>query len=149
MTISPFRTAVAAVLVWGGLQICPLVSVRLVAHHSFAAEFDENKPVKVTGKVTTMRWSNPHAWIYVDVTGADGKVVNWAFETSAVNSLYRQGWRKEDLPAGTVLIIDGWQARNGTPTANAFSITFPDGKRLFAGSPAGAAGTPAAPPAGK
>jgi hypothetical protein len=150
MTISPFRIAVAAVLVGVGLQTLPLASARLIAHHSFAAEFDENKPVKVTGKVTTMRWSNPHAWIYVDVTGADGKVVNWAFETAAVNSLYRAGWRKEDLPAGTVLVVDGWQARNGTPTANAFSITFPDGKRLFAGSPSGpAAGTPAAPPASK
>jgi hypothetical protein len=149
MTISPVRIAVAAVLVAAGLQACPLWSARLLAHHSFSAEFDENKPVKVTGKVTSMRWSNPHAWIYVDVAGADGKVVNWAFETSAVNALYRQGWRKEDLPAGTVLVIDGWQARNGTPTANAYSITFPDGKRLFAGSPTGSAGTPTAPPAAK
>ena len=140
MTISPLRAAITAAL---------LSAPVLLAHHSFSAEFDENKPVKVTGKVTMMRWSNPHAWIYVDVAGADGKVVNWAFETSAVNALYRQGWRKEDLPAGTVLVIDGWQARNNTPTANAYSITFPDGKRLFAGSPAGAAGTPSAPPAAK
>jgi len=147
MTISPFRTAIAALLVGAGLQTCPLSSARLLAHHSFAAEFDENKPVKVTGKVTTMRWSNPHAWIYIDVAGADGKVVNWAFETAAVNSLYRAGWRKEDLPAGTVLVVDGWQARNGTPTANAYSITFPDGKRLFAGSPAGPATTGTAPAA--
>ena len=140
MTISPLRAAITAAL---------LSAPVLLAHHSFSAEFDENKPVKVTGKVTMMRWSNPHAWIYVDVAGSDGKVVNWAFETSAVNALYRQGWRKEDLPAGTVLVIDGWQARNSTPTANAYSITFPDGKRLFAGSPAGTAGTPSAPPTAK
>ena len=122
--------------VWGGL-IALLVSVAAapaIAHHSFAAEFDENRPVKLTGKVTSMRWSNPHAWIYVDVTGEDGKVVNWAFETGGVNALYRRGWRKEDLAAGTVLTIDGWAARNGTPTANASSITFPDGRRLFAGT---------------
>ena len=133
-----FAAGVVIALVW-------MASASTIAHHSFAAEFDENKPVKVTGKVTTMRWSNPHAWIYIDVVGADGKVVNWAFETAAVNSLYRAGWRKEDLPAGTVLVVDGWQARNGTPTANAYSITFPDGKRLFAGSPAGPAAAGSAP----
>ncbi len=105
------------------------------AHHSFSAEFDLKKPVKMTGKVTQMRWSNPHAWLYVDVTGPDGKVVSWAFEMNATNGLLRRGWRKEDLPAGTVLVIDGYQARNGAPVANATSITFTDGRRLFAGSP--------------
>lgn len=111
-----------------------LAAHQTLAHHSFSAEFDETKPVKLTGKVTQMRWSNPHAWIYMDVTEPNGKVVNWAFETGAANALFRRGWRKEDLPAGTVVVIDGWRARNGTNTANASSITFPDGRRLFAGS---------------
>ena len=107
----------------------------LTAHHSFAAEFDVKKPIKLTGKVTQMRWSNPHAWLYLDVTGPDGKVVSWAFEMNATNGLLRAGWRKEDLPAGTVLVVDGFQARNGQPVANATSVTFTDGRRLFAGSP--------------
>jgi hypothetical protein len=81
-----------------------------------------------------MRWANPHAWIYIDVVGKDGKVANWAWETGGANALYRRGWRKEDLVAGTMIVIDGFQARNGSRTANATSITFPDGRRLFAGS---------------
>ena len=104
------------------------------AHHSFSAEYDSNKPLKLTGKVIEMRWSNPHAWIYINVTGKDGKVVKWAWETGGANALYRRGWRKEDLVAGTDLVIDGYQARNGSTTANATSITFKDGRRLFAGS---------------
>ena len=105
------------------------------AHHSFSAEYDDKKPIKLTGKVTKMLWSNPHAWIYLDVKGKDGKVVNWAFETGGANVLYRRGWRKEDLVVGTDLVVDGWQARNGSNTANALSITFlKSGKQLFAGS---------------
>lgn len=111
-----------------------LFAQNVVAHHSFAAEFDIEKPVALTGAVTEMKWSNPHGWIYINVTDEEGKVVNWALETSAANNLIRRGWRKNDLPDGTILQVEGWQARNGSPTATIRSVTLTDGRRLFTGN---------------
>ena len=131
------------ILIFVGLVAAALSATAPVfAHHSFAAEFDNTKRVKLTGKLTLMKWANPHAWIYIDVVGPNGKVTNWALETSAANGLLRRGWRKEDLKVGTVLLVEGWQARNGSPTANITSVTFENGTRLFAGSSNPTAGEP-------
>jgi hypothetical protein len=106
------------------------------AHHSFAAEYDKNKPVTIKGVVTSMKWSNPHAWLYVDVKDADGTTAHWSFELGGVNGLYRQGWRKEDLQPGTALTVEGFLSRTDPHVGNSQNITLTDGRRLFSGSPA-------------
>ncbi len=107
------------------------------AHHAFAAEFDANKPVKFRGMVTKMEWINPHAWIHIDVKGEDGKVTPWMIEAAAPNALLRRGWTKNSLPAGTEILVEGYQSKDGSNRANGSIITFTDGKKLFVGSSAG------------
>jgi hypothetical protein len=104
-----------------------------LAHHSFAAEFDANQPVTVNGAVNKMDWVNPHSWIYVDVKDADGNVVTWRFEMGPPNALLRMGWRKDSIPPGTPVKIEGYRAKSGKPVANAKTVTLPDGRELFSG----------------
>src|SRR3984957_10993863 len=105
----------------------------LLAHHAFEAEFDQNKPVFLTGKVTGMEWINPHSWIHIDVTGPDGTVTNWMIECGSPNIMLRRGFTKRTLEVGTEIAVKGYQAKNGTNRANGSSITFKDGKKLFVG----------------
>jgi len=110
-----------------------LAAAPIAAHHAFAAEFDVNQPVKVHGTVTKVEFVNPHAWIYVDVKGPDGKVVNWHFELGPPNALFRLGWKKDAIPNGTEVDISGFRAKSGETVANGRSITLPDGRELFSG----------------
>ncbi len=117
--------------------------VPLRAHHAFAAEFDAKKPIKLEGTVTKVEWINPHAWIHIDVKRADGTVEQWMIEGGTPNTLFRRGVNKNSLPYGTTIIVDGYQAKDGTLKGNGRDITFPDGRKLFIGSTGtGAPGDP-------
>ena len=104
------------------------------AHHAFAAEFDANKPVNFEGVVTKVEWLNPHVWIHLDVDLPDGETENWAFEGGTPNVLFRRGFTRQSLLPGTRILVDGYQAKDGTNRANGRDITFPDGSKLFLGS---------------
>ena len=104
------------------------------AHHAFSAEFDQNKPVMLEGAVTKADWMNPHAWIYIDVKGADGTVVNWAIEMGPPSALLRRGWKKSSMQVGAIIKVEGFAAKNGKEFANATNITMPDGTKIFAGT---------------
>jgi Family of unknown function (DUF6152) len=105
----------------------------VIAHHSFAAEYDADKPVTLTGSVTKMAWINPHSWIYIDVKKPDGSVENWAVEAGPPGTLVRAGFTKESLAAGTVIKVNGYRAKDGALRANGRDITLPDGRLLFVG----------------
>jgi hypothetical protein len=104
------------------------------AHHSFAAEFDDKKPVALKGTVTNVEWQNPHIWVYLDVKDENGAVAHWQCEGGAPNGLTRQGWSKASLKSGDQITIEGFRAKDGTNTCNSRSVKLPDGRTVFAGS---------------
>src|SRR5262250_950829 len=122
------RTKLLVVVAAAGLV---LTAVPVWAHHAFAAEFDQDKPIKVQGSVTRWELTNPHSWIYIDVKGDDGKTVTWMIEGASPNNLYRLGFTKESLPPGTEIMVEGYQAKDGSTRAVGRNITFSDGKKLF------------------
>ncbi len=105
-----------------------------VAHHAFSAEFDADMPVTLEGTVTKMEWVNPHSWIHIDVKNDDGSVESWMIEGGAPNALLRRGFDKNSLPPGIVILVEGYQAKDGAMRANGRDITFEDGSKLFVGS---------------
>jgi len=127
------RTKLATVVCTVGLTMLG-AAASVSAHHAFAAEFDAKKQVNFKGTVTKMEWINPHTWLHVDVKKADGGVENWAIEAGTPNVLFRRGFTKESLLPGTEIVIEGYQAKDGTHRANGRNLTLPNGKTLFLGS---------------
>jgi hypothetical protein len=117
-----------------GVALSLTLAIPVRAHHSFAAEFDANVKVTLKGTVTGMDWVNPHAWIHLDVKNPDGTVTPWDVETGTPNTLFRRGFTKDSLKAGTEIVVEGYRAKNGKPRANGRDLMLPNGKRLFLGS---------------
>lgn len=123
---------ILALIVMTGIALLGATEAR--AHHSFAAEFDASKPVKVQGTIVRLEWTNPHSWIYVDAKGPDGQIEHWAFEGGGPGALIRRGFTKDYLKPGTAVIVEGFLAKGVPHRANARSITYSDGRTLFVGS---------------
>jgi hypothetical protein len=117
---------------WAALALGHALSA--AAHHSFSAEFDRDKPITLTGTVTKLEWTNPHARIYIDVKDESGNFVNWDCELGPPNGLMRQGWNRNSLKAGHVVTINGFRSKDEAHVANARSVFLPDGRQVFAGS---------------
>ena len=133
-------TTISVAILGLGLLLAPPPAV---AHHAFSAEFDADRPLQLLGTVTRTEWINPHSWIHIDVEDEDGSVKSWAIECGAPNALIRRGLNKNSVPAGTVLVVDGFGAKDGSNTANARDITLPDGSQFYVGSSGtGAPGQP-------
>src|SRR2546422_9948980 len=124
------KTAAALVIV----GIMSTLVVRVSAHHSFAAEFDQSQPITLRGTITKVERTNPHGWIYIDVKEPSGAVKNWAVETNAPAMLARRGIMKETLAIGTEVKVEGYRAKDGSRMVNGNTVTFPDGRDLFVGS---------------
>ena len=121
------------ILFLGAAVLMSLAALPSVAHHAFSAEFDANRPVELRGTVTKMEWINPHSWIHIDVVNDAGETEQWMVEGGAPNAILRRGFTADSLKAGTVIVVEGFQARDGSNRANGRDITFEDGTQLFIG----------------
>ena len=128
------HTKFLAALVAGAAVIA---AAPTLAHHSFAAEFDANSPIELTGTVTKVAWANPHTFFYIDVANAGGEIENWALEMGSPNGLMRRGWTRDSMKIGDVVTVTGSRAKDGSFKGNARSVTLSTGERLFAGSSQG------------